>query len=212
MSGKNTAKENAFDLISKIRDGLQGKKKNSFLLFLLLLGIVLMFAGSFIHSSSKQLKQNFSQVENLNQSYNQSQNNYEKELNEKLTYILEEIDGISNVRVLITFNTGEEAVFAQVAEENTKETTERDTEGGMRDITEKTRKEEYVLIQEGGGKEKALLLMEKKPRVQGVMVVAKGAEDAGLRLKVLRAIQSLMGLPAHRIAVLPWGEADVKQK
>lgn len=211
MPEKNTAKQNVFDLISKIRDGLQGKKKNSFLLFLLLLGIVLMFAGSFIHSSSKQPKKNFSQVE-ISQSSIQSQNSYEKELNEKLTYILEEIDGISNVRVLITFNTGEEAVFAQVAEENTKETTERDTEGGMRDITEKTRKEEYVLLQEGGGGEKALLLMEKKPRVQGVMVVAKGAEDAGLRLKVLRAIQSLMGLPAHRIAVLPWGEADVKQK
>ena len=142
---------NALDLLAKIRDGMQGKKKNSFLLILLLLGIVFMFAGSFIHSYSKQVNHNYSQAENLNYSSGQIQNSYEKELNERLTDILEEIDGISNVASLITFNTGIEAVFAQVAEEiqrnNGKRYRRRDE-----DITEKTRKEEYVLLQEGAKK------------------------------------------------------------
>jgi len=211
MSGKKETKgSNIFGFL-KTWEGWQGKKKNSFLLILLLLGVLLMFAGSFFKSASPKPTPEYSQIEYQdNFPDNNIQENYEKELTGELTDILEQMEGVSNVRVLITYEKSEEAVYAQVTEESRKETTEKDTEGGTRDIIETTMKEEYVLLQEGGGGERALLLMENKPKVEGVLVVAKGAENAELRLKMLRAIQSLMGLPAHRIAVLPWGAPDEK--
>lgn len=206
---KDLPKGYVVDFLTKIWGNLQGKKKNTFLLLLLLLGVLLMFSSSIFHLFPSRPSAKLNQVENLpGVSSYKAQDNYEEELTEKLTGILEQIEGISEARVLITFETSKESVFAGVAEESTKETVEKDTEGGTRDILEKGRKEEYVLLQEGGGGEKALLIMEKKPRIAGIMVVAKGAENSRLRLEVLRAIQSLMGLPAHRIAVLPWGGTE----
>ena len=208
---KETTYSNILKQLNNLWKGYQGKRINSFLIILLFLGILLMFAGSIFNSSSQKLPFDNSQVEKLSDfSPELAQENYENELTGKLTNILEQIDGITNVRVLITFDKSEEAVFAQVAEEIRKETTERDREGGSRDILETNRKEEYVLLQEGGGVNKALLLVEKKPRVQGLLIVAKGAENVNLRLEVLRAIQSLTGLPAHRVSVLPWGGSGEK--
>ncbi|HHU76739.1 MAG TPA: hypothetical protein GXZ24_07615 [Firmicutes bacterium] len=195
------------DFLTKVWSNLRAKKKGTFLLLLLLLGVLLMFSSSIFRLFQDQPPVNYNQVESLpGGPFLQDPGNYEDELAEKLTCILKQIEGIEKVHVLITLETSKESVFAGITEESTKETVEKDTEGGTRDILERSRKEEYVLFKEGGGGEKALLVMEKKPRIAGIMIVARGAENSRIRLEVQRAIQSLVGLPAHRIAVLPWGD------
>ena len=140
---KKTKLSNSLTQLNNLWKGYQGKKNNSFLLILLLLGVLLMFAGSLFHSSpQKQVFFDNSQVEKLsNVSPELFQDQYENELTGKLRGILEQIEGISEVRVLITFDNSEEEVFAKVAEESRKETTEKDREGGSREIIETNRKE-----------------------------------------------------------------------
>lgn len=182
-----------------------GKRKNYLLLALLLLGIILMLVGSFI----KPLKK-IPTVEQQKTGENKREpvvavNTYEKELSRSLQLVLEHIDGISQVEVFINFAGTRESTFGLTHEESSKQTVESDREGGQREILEKNCKEGYVLLREAGGGEKPLLLSESMPRITGVLVVARGAENSGLRLKIVRAIQSALDLPAHRIAVLPRG-------
>ena len=40
------------------------------------------------------------------------------------------------------------------------------------------------------------------PKIKGILVVAKGAENSYLRLEIVRAIQSVLNVPVHRIALL----------
>ncbi len=183
------------------KGGKEGKNKNYLLLILLILGIILMLGGTFFSSSPKTdpFQSQPVLIEGI------SAQSYEKELAGSLRAILEQIEGISKAEVFISFDTGEESFFAQVQEESSRETTENDSEGGTREINEITSRQDYVLLRDANGGEKPLLLSENKPRISGILVVAKGLENGPVRLKVIRAIQSLLNLPAHRIAVLPFG-------
>lgn len=203
---KEKEKKNILELITKFWQGggKEGRKKNYLLLSFLLLGIVLMFSSSFFTP-----RQRFSDVRDNGESLVfptiDLQKDDERELTEALQGILEHINGISNVRVFISFNSTEEIVYAQTTEDNVRETTEVDREGGRREIYESNNNSDYVILRDAGGGEKPLQLTKKMPLIKGILVVANGAENASLRLKVVRAIESVLELPTHRIAVLPRG-------
>lgn len=201
MSGRKVKGSILVYLNDLWKGGMEGKNKNYILLVLLILGIILMFSSTFLGSSPKTAPSQ-SQPELIAETSTRS---YEKELAGSLQGVLEQIEGISKAEVFINFDTSEESFFAQVHEESSRETTESDSEGGTREINETTYRQDYVLLRDGNGSEKPLLLSENKPRISGILVVAKGLESGPLRLEVIRAIQSLLNLPAHRIAVLPLG-------
>lgn len=119
---------------------------------------------------------------------------------------LSRVDGAGRVAVLVTLDTAEEHVFAEDADRTVRRTEESDPQGGRRQITE-TDERVQVLWQAGmaGGRE-PLRLTTKGPRVRGVLVVAPGARDAAVRLHLQRAVQVLLDVPPHRIAIIPGGE------
>lgn len=123
-----------------------------------------------------------------------------------LTDRLSRVDGAGRVAVLVTLDTAEEHVFAEDADRTVRRTEESDPQGGRRQITE-TDERVQVLWQGGmaGGRE-PLRLTTKGPRVRGVLVVAPGARDAAVRHHLLRAVQVLLDVPPHRIAIIPGGE------
>ena len=183
--------------------GKEGKNKNLLLLILLILGIILMFSSSFWGPSSEKTPSQLQPGALIPES---PKDDYEKELVKSLQAVLEQIEGISKVEVFINFETSGESIFALVQNESSRETIENDSEGGPREINEIDLNQEYVLLRDAGGSEKPLLISENMPRLSGILVVAQGMENSLLRLRVVRAIQSLLDLPVHRIAVLPRGD------
>ena len=177
------------------------KGKRSFLLALLAIGIMMMLAGSMLPfggtGPDKEPETFTEQVGQTTTSYSAKE-----EVEHKLKEVLSNIEGVSNVHVFVNFETKGELKYAQNVDEVERKTSETDREGGMRDIYELNRKHEYVLYRDEGG-EKALLLEELMPKVKGVLVVADGMESRSTQLKIVRAIQRVMDLPVHRIAVLP---------
>lgn len=192
------------DLWSIVQGG--NRKKNYFLLALLLLGIILMFASSFFIPAEKKSFDSTISTENTSEKSSTAYS-YEEELVKSLQHVLENIDGISQVQIFINFAGSKESFYARVNEETNRQTTEQDREGGRREIYETSTKEDYILLRDSGGGEKPLLLRENMPEINGILVVAGGVENSLLQLKVVRAIQSVLNLPVHRIAVLPLGES-----
>ncbi len=205
MEGKNNINTTENKLLSMWRDftrpagGEHKHKKNLFLLLILLLGIILMFAGPYLTLPKKP--EAMKEVLDAQPANSDS----ETDLARALEQILEHIDGISEVKVFINYAGSKEGIYARSYEESTRNTLEVDREGGTREIEELNRREEHVLLRDGGGGEEALLLKEIMPEIKGVLVVARGAEISYLRLEVVRAIQSVLDLPVHRIAFLPYG-------
>ncbi len=177
------------------------KEKRKFLLIFLVAGIVMMLAGPLI---SLQKTGNdgdageFSETTAHKLCYSSEQEKIER----KLQQVLSNMDGVSDVHIFINFATRGEFQYAQDMEEVKRETVETDREGGTREIYETNQKYEHVLSRDSGG-EKTVLSAEKMPQVKGVLIVAGGLGDYATQIRIVRAIQNVMDLPAHRIAVLP---------
>jgi stage III sporulation protein AG len=56
-----------------------------------------------------------------------------------------------------------------------------------------------------GDGQKPVVIKQLKPKVRGVLIVARGVENLRIKAAVIEAIQRTLEVPAHRISVLPKG-------
>ena len=52
-------------------------------------------------------------------------------------------------------------------------------------------------------KDKPLILQELKPKIEGVVVVSKGANNPEVALQLNEAVVALTGVKTHKVVVLP---------
>ncbi|MDG0875160.1 stage III sporulation protein AG [Paenibacillus thiaminolyticus] len=116
--------------------------------------------------------------------------------------ILEEIVGVGQVDVLVTIDSTEEIVVQRNFKDNQQLTDESDANGGKRHTTQHTRDGEIVMYESTDGKT-PIVTKRIKPKVRGVVVVAKGAENAVVKSLIVDAVEKGLNVPAYRISVVP---------
>ena len=45
------------------------------------------------------------------------------------------------------------------------------------------------------------IIKENKPQVEGVLVLAEGADDVNIKNAIIQSVSSLLDVPVHKIAV-----------
>ncbi|WP_276351953.1 stage III sporulation protein AG [Cohnella caldifontis] len=126
----------------------------------------------------------------------------ESQLESRLKDLLETMVGVGTVNVLVTVDSTEETVV-QLNEKTTQQlTTESDKNGTSRHVTDVTRDGQVVLYEVSGG-QAPIVVKKVKPKVRGVVVVAKGAENATVRKLVQEAVSRGLDVPMNRISVVP---------
>ena len=126
---------------------------------------------------------------------------YVSGLENDLSSILSKIQGAGRVSVMITLNGGTEIIPAKDESISDKVTNEKDTSGGTRIINEKATDDKVVFTAAQGGNSKPLIIKEINPEIKGVIVVAEGAEDSKVKLKISQAVQTVLDIPAYRVTV-----------
>ena len=106
-------------------------------------------------------------------------------LQEALEEILSHVSGAGNVKVLLTEAEGEYTVY----QEN-----ENSTENSIR--------RESVIVSSSNGDDWGLIRQTNPPVYQGAVIVCEGADDANVRLSVVKAVMSATGLTSDHITVL----------
>lgn len=109
-----------------------------------------------------------------------TENDYCKELEQRLEEILPEISGVGSVSVMITAENYGEVEFAKDQKNNNNET--------------------VVLTMKGGG-EDAKIVEEKYPKIKGVIIVADGGKSDRVKNEITEAICALLGVEPHKIKV-----------
>jgi stage III sporulation protein AG len=126
----------------------------------------------------------------------------ESALESRLKDLLETIAGVGSVNVLVTVESTEETVV-QLNEKMTQQlTNESDRNGTSRHITEVSRDGQVVLYEMSGG-QSPIIVKRLKPKVRGVVIVAKGAENATVQKLLQEAVSRGLDVPMHRISVVP---------
>lgn len=120
----------------------------------------------------------------------------------RLARVLSSIDGAGRVDVMISYLTGPERVPISDVNRTTSDENTQDASGTNRSVTTVTEASKTVTVGQQGANE-ALVLVEKKPQVQGVIVVCEGARNIGVKLSVMDAVMTVLGVPAERVEVFP---------
>ena len=125
----------------------------------------------------------------------------EEEIIEKrLKQILEKIKGSGEVEVMVMFEMGSEVVPASNIVETKDTTEERDANGGVRTVKSQNFTENVVISNDNNGN-KLLVLKEIKPKVRGVIIVAEGADDIGVKMQLYDAVKTVLQVSGDRVEV-----------
>ena len=121
---------------------------------------------------------------------------------EKLEESLRFVEGAGKVRVLITLKESEEQVLAKDGTLENQETVETDASGGNRHIVESREEKSVIRTVDDRGQDVPLVVKTVSPCVEGVVVIAQGADQAQVRKDIIEAIQVLFDIDMNRIAII----------
>lgn len=126
----------------------------------------------------------------------------EKELENKLQANILLMDGVGKVQVSVSFSTGLKNEYARNQNVTKRTSKETDKTGGTRETTEVTENNQVVMP---NGSSQPVMVMEDRPEVAGVLVIAEGARDPKVREGIHTAVQTLLNIPSAKITVVPMG-------
>ena len=124
----------------------------------------------------------------------------ESSLEKNLEDILKKIQGVGEVNVFINYSESSEVVAMYNENAKTSVTEETDTSGGVRKI-EETDTQKDVIYQENDGEKTPITQKTIKPKIEGAIITAKGANDANVKTNIIQAVEAVTGLATHKIQV-----------
>ena len=166
-----------------------GNKKVVQLLVCAILGLVVV--SIFLSSTTSISKAKKTEAVDSSQArQNASVLSYSQELEHKLESVLGTVKNCQNVKVVVVC---ESTPIVTIAEQTEIKTT---SSGENQTISK------YPVYEENGSTKTPMILFESAPKITGVLVVAKGAGETATRLKLIAAIQTLLGIDSSKIDVL----------
>ena len=115
------------------------------------------------------------------------------ETEERMRSILSEIDGVGQVRLMLTLESTREREFMQ--------DTELSYSGATAAPDDYTRRSEAVILSGDDGEE-PVVVRNVGPTYRGALVVCTGGGNAEVKLAVTQAVAALTGLSSDRITVV----------
>lgn len=124
----------------------------------------------------------------------------EAALSERLVEVLSDIEGAGRVTAWVTVDAGAERVFARESDDTRRLTRETDAQGGRREVEEVSSQSQLAAAAAGDGGPPVVSV--RAGHIRGVLVVAQGAADPQVRMRLQRAVEAVLGVPAHRVQVI----------
>lgn len=190
------AEKKFLGLFSKFIEKLKKIKHLEIFLVIIFIALVLLIWFADFSGGNKQKGTNVStsdgDISNLSK--------YTKDLEDRLSTVLSNIDGAGKVSVMITFDGNSEVILATTTDEKSTTNTTTSQGGTKNDSQTKTVSSEPVLINQNG-QTTPIVLMEIMPKIKGVIVVAEGANNVRVKLDLLKAVQALLAVNSGQVEI-----------
>ena len=111
----------------------------------------------------------------------------EEAISEKVTQLIESIDGAGDTRVMITYECGNEIVYAADSDESSDDNSD--------DISR-----EYIIIEENNN-EAGLIIKTVYPKVMGVAIICQGGDNPAVKQQICSVISALFNLSTNKISI-----------
>ena len=172
--------------LENIKHIFSGKRRTENLIVLLVLLVILLFAANYILNDDKKASKTVISSNYTNDTLSSS------DIELKLANILSEIEGLSNVSVMISYSNTSRVIPIYDVDENTV----TNSDGSSKTTINKT-----VLYEENGGDKVVAVESTELATPSGAIVVATGVNVADNILKIKEAVSTITGLALHKISV-----------
>ncbi|MEA5059336.1 MAG: hypothetical protein VB049_04790 [Candidatus Pelethousia sp.] len=166
----------------------------------LLVYALLAILGIFLYTASCGKNQEGGAEAGLQEAASQAP--AETAVEDRLAETLSCIRGAGKVRVMITYDTGTQIVPAMSTDVQSS-TSESTAEDGTTLNENRTESSRPATLQD-----EALVITEKAPAVRGVIVIAEGAADIAVKLKLQAAVQTVLGVDIDCIEVFEMSRTE----
>lgn len=168
-----------FKALLKLKEAMQKNKK---LTAVVILGLAVMLLLLFSEAPGRQ-QETVPQQETAETA---------QQLSDELSALLMNINGAGRVKVMITYESSNEQVYACDTDENTEQKQD--------EISERSYKSEHIIIKDDSG-EAGLIIKENYSKVRGVAVVCDGANDPYIKGQIISTVSALFDINSTRISV-----------
>ncbi|NLJ86745.1 MAG: hypothetical protein GX322_09935 [Firmicutes bacterium] len=128
---------------------------------------------------------------------------FEEEVENRLASVLAQMEGVGGTQVLVYVTTGPRLELAHDMNQDKTTTEETDRQGGQRRVVADHLQQKVVILREGqSAGDKPVVVTEHRPTIGGVLVIADGAKDPSMRLRIARAVATAIDIPVHRVEVM----------
>lgn len=112
------------------------------------------------------------------------------------------VDGVGQVRVLMTLRESEHRIVEKDGPEQYTDTDEADSAGGSRTVKESSMEKATVYTVDGNGQSVPYVVKTIPPAVEGVVVIAQGAQSTAVQEDIIEAIQVLFDIDMNKIKIV----------
>ena len=199
----------------KLLDKLTGGKKpeKDQCLIIILAGVLLCLIALPAHKSDSKSDISYMSSDTIDNNSRSAENvTYQETSNtaaayagyweEKLEDVLRYVDGVGQVRVLITLKESEHRIVEKDGPEEYSDTDETDAAGGSRTIGESRIEKNTIYTVDERGQSVPYVVKTISPTVEGVVVIAQGAQEQRVQDNIIEAIQVLFDIDANNIKIV----------
>lgn len=191
----------------RINDFLDGiklpKEKKEKIVIGFLLGIFFLLIATPVSSISKKNSKTgqsgYDTEETTKKENIADYNAYICQLENKLEKTIQSMEGVGEVEVMITLkNNGEKIFEKNLIYESNIETLQENEKKEEKNVVKNN--PETVLV-ETSGDTSPIVVSEKYPEIEGVLIVCQGGNSADVEVHIKEAVEALFSVDAHKIVV-----------
>ena len=193
------------ELFNRFKELLETKNRRKLVenaVIVIIIGIIVIIVGSTFFSEKDKTEDRDLTKSTESTDTSATVTSSSGDMEQKLKYILSQVQGAGKVEVMITYSTGKENIPAYDTKTSESNTDEKDSGGGTRKISQSSSDSTMVFESSENGEKTPVIIKEIEPVVKGVLIVAEGSSDPQVREKLNRAVQVLLDIPVHRIQVI----------
>lgn len=173
-------KIDAADFLKAFKEKAVKDKKALLTVLIGILGMVLILVSSFTESAPER-----AQAQEI-------AGETEEQLKKELEGLLSSVGGAGRVKVMLTFESSEEKIYASDTDESNENRSGSENQHKI--------KSEHIIIKAESG-EQGLLIKDVYPRVRGVAVVCDGAANAHIKGQIISIVSALFDINSTKISV-----------
>lgn len=180
----------------KLLELLKKDKVRNAVLLMGVLGILLIYLSTLFTPSSKKDTASTATGDTAI-----SVREYEAKLEEKLRKIVVAITGDETPTVMVSMESDATQVYAK--DEKNKEDGTKNYQDGTVTGEQNNHDSEasYIILKDTDGNQHALKITEIQPKIKGVVVVSKKAEDILVQEKIINAMKTALGISSAKVYV-----------